>query len=148
MRRHLLWIGLIGLGFPICASANARDAWRLDEALELPESLSLDVEHRQRFESLDARFRTGRDGHVRALVARTTVHARWQATDFLTFGGELLDARAWAGEKDAPLNTGIVNALELLQGYAELSGGGPASGRTVARLGRITMDVASTRREA
>ena len=131
------------LVFVLAAPAAAKP-WRLGEALDLSESLSLTVEHRQRFESLDSQFRRGRDGRVRALAVRTLVHARWQATDFLAFGGELLDARAWPGEKDTPLDTGIVNALELLQGYAELSGE-VARGRTTARVGRITMDVGSRR---
>lgn len=140
--RRLLLVTVLLL---LCAPAAARERWRLGDLFELPASLSLSVQHRWRFESLDDQFRANRSGHDRALLVRTTAHGRWRATDAFTVGAELLDSRAWPGERSVSLNTGVVNAAELLQAYGELALEGPFSGSTLLRGGRLTMDVGSRR---
>ena len=139
--RFLLFL----LSLLVSAPAAAREPWRLGEAVGLPESLSLSVQHRWRFESLDDQFRATRSGHDRAWLVRTLAHARWQASESLTFGAELQDSRAWPADRSVSLNTSVVNAAELLQAYGELTLKPPRYGTTRLRAGRITMDVGSRR---
>lgn len=130
------------LGVALCgAPASAADPWRLDD--HLPERLSFRVESRVRYEYLKDPFRAPRSGDEDILVLRTLAHLRFRATEWLTFGAEMIDSRAYL--ENVPVGTGIVNAFELLQGYAELSADGPFGGATELRIGRVTMDVGSRR---
>ena len=122
------------------------DPWRLNSALGLPPSLSLSGTHRMRIENLDGQFRAGRDGGDQVFVFRTLVHGKLKLGTF-TLGAELQDSRAELADSGTPLNTTIVNPLELLQGYAEANIDDLfASGsKSRIRAGRITMDVGSRR---
>jgi len=115
--------------------------WRIDDLL--PERISLSFQTRVRYEYLFNQFRAGTTGDADILVLRTLLHGRVRATDWLTFGAEMLDARAYLQE--IPVSTGIVNSFELLQGYAEFRAEWPFAGASTLRGGRITMDVGSRR---
>ncbi len=114
---------------------------RIDD--HLPERLSLTFESRSRYEFLHNRFRVRTSGDADILVFRTLIHARVKATDRLSFGAEMIDARSYI--QNGPVSTGIVNAVELLQGYAKLDFEWPPGGTSTLRGGRITMDVGSRR---
>ena len=105
----------------LCAvgAADARaasDPLRIADAL--PDRLSLEVRSRVRYEYLKDAFRALTSGDRDILVLRTLIHARVRATDRLTFGAEMIDSRAYL--QDFPVSTGIVDAVDLLQGYAKL----------------------------
>ncbi len=119
----------------------AQDVLRLDD--HLPERISLRLASRVRYEFLGDTFRRGTRGDADLLVLRTRVHARFRVTTSLSVGAEMIDSRAYL--QDLPVSTGVVNALELLQGYAELDLAWPAGGTSTLRAGRITMDVGSRR---
>jgi hypothetical protein len=123
------------------AAPAAGGPWRLDD--HLPERLSLEVQSRVRYEYLKDQFRALTEGDADVLVLRTLVHARFEATEHLTLGAEMIDSRAYL--QDVPVGTGIVNAVELLQGYAQVRSDGPFGGASELRGGRITMDVGSRR---
>jgi hypothetical protein len=124
------------------AGAHAAGApLRIDDPL--PERLSLTFVSRARYEFLNNRFRVRTSGDADIQVFRTLIHARFKATDQLTFGAEMIDARSYL--QDGPVSTGIVNAVELLQGYTELDFEWPPGGTSKLRAGRITMNVGSRR---
>jgi len=124
------------------AGAHAAGApLRIDD--HLPERLSLTFVSRARYEFLHNRSRVLTSGDADILVFRTLIHARVAAPDKLTFGAEMIDARSYI--QDGPVSTGIVNAVELLQGYTELDFEGPPGGTSKLRAGRITMNVGSRR---
>jgi hypothetical protein len=126
-------------------AAQAGEPWTLDQALGLPERLSLSADHRARYEYLDNQFRAGRSGSDEIVALRTRVRAQLRLTDWLSAGAELQDSRVYLDDDDTPLNTTFVNAAELLRAYLELSLDGPFGGRQTAQLGRLTMDVGSRR---
>jgi hypothetical protein len=130
---------LAGVGAADARAAS--DPWRLDDVL--PERLSLQVESRVRYEYLKDAFRVLTSGDHDILVLRTLIHGRVRVTDQLTFGAEMIDSRAYL--QDSPVSTGIVNALDLLQGYAEFRAEGPFGGTSELRGGRLSMDVGSRR---
>ncbi len=146
------WAGaLAAVGLALLAAAAsaepppAPEPWRLEEALGLPERLSLSADHRTRFEYIDNQFRAGRDGDDRILALRTRVRAGFRFTDWLAIGAEFQDSRAYLDDANTPVDTGLVNAVELLQAYAELRFAGPRGHGHELRIGRITMDVGSRR---
>jgi len=126
------------------ASSAAAEPWRLSDALGLPEWLTLSVDHRIRYEALDDQFRVGRKGDDGVLMLRTLVHARVRLPAGLSFGAELEDSRVKFEDSSTSIGTGAVDAVELLQAYAELDHEA-FGGRGLLRIGRITLDVGSRR---
>jgi hypothetical protein len=118
--------------------------WRFDRAVDAPERLTLDFSHRTRIGHLEDQFRSGLEGNDTVFSFRSQLHARLQALDWLTLGGEFIDSRVALDSDSTPRSTALINTTELLQAYAELAG---PLGAVDARLrgGRITMDVGSRR---
>ncbi|NNL64871.1 MAG: alginate export family protein, partial [Myxococcales bacterium] len=108
-------------------------------------SFSLSLVHRIRYEALDDQFRVGRAGDDDLLALRTLLHGQWRATPSLTFGVEIADSRAYLQDPSTPVGTSIVNAVELLQAYADLHGEHVLGGRASLRIGRLTMNLGSRR---
>lgn len=125
--------------------ADEPPPWRLGDALGAPGWLTLGLEHRVRFEHLENDFRAMDPGDPTALVMRTLVRAEVEHA-WLVAKIELLDARAYASD-DTPLNTTIVNPLDLLAGYAGIRlEGVVVDGDVLAvAMGRMTLDVGSRR---
>ncbi len=126
-------------------ASHAWEPWTLEEALGLPERLSLSVDHRTRYEYLDNQFRAGSPGNDQILALRTRVRVRLRLTDWLSAGVEFQDSRAYLDDGNTPVGTGLVNAAELLRAYFELSFDGPFGGTQKAQLGRLTMDMGNRR---
>jgi hypothetical protein len=124
---------------PAIASAK----WTLTESF-LPESLFLEVSHRTRYEFLNDEFRAGQNGDTDIVAFRTLVHAGVQLPHGFKIGAELQDSRA-EQNADSRLNTGIVNAAELLRAYIAVERGEVLGGKLNAQAGRITMDMGSRR---
>ena len=92
------------------------EKWTLNEALDLPDWLSLSGQQRFLFEVFDEPFRPGQNGGGNGFFSRTLIEGRatyenWTAT------AEFIDSRVLSSSSDLPLNAGIVNAVELLQGH-------------------------------
>ncbi len=126
--------------------AETQQPWRIDQLQLTPDWLSLSGQHRTRFETLDNQFRNNRDGGDQALVFRTTIRADVNL-ERVAFAAEMMDSRAALTDSGTPLNTGIVNPLELLQAYVESPVADLFSSGSKASLkgGRLTMDVGSRR---
>lgn len=133
---------VIGAGPPEPRRPNR---WTLDQALGLPERLSISGDFRIRYESLDNQFRAGHPGYDQILALRTRVRARIRLTDWLSLGAEFQDSRAYLEDDNTPVGTGMVNAAELLRAYVDLSFDGPFGGAHELQLGRLTMDIGSRR---
>ncbi len=100
-----------------------------------------------RYESLSDAIRVGRTGSNQMLVYKTMIAATARLDEHVRITGELIDSRANDFPADAVLDTGIVNAVELLQGYVgielhEVLRGGD---HLDIQIGRHTMDVGSRR---
>ena len=122
----------------------------------LPEWLSIDFQHRTRYETLDGQYRAqinampGQGGD-QALVFRTLVHAKVDLSG-LHIGAELMDSRIALADFGSAtgargLTTTIANPVELLQAYIEMPMHNvfAEGSETLVRAGRITMDVGSRR---
>jgi hypothetical protein len=119
--------------------------WTLDEALGLPERLSISGDFRIRYEHVWNQFRAGSPGDDEILPLRTRIRASFRFTNWLAVGAELQDSRAYLADDNTPVGTGLVNAVELLQAHFDLSFLGPFGGGHELKIGRLTMDVGSRR---
>ena len=125
--------------FVVLGQISAAEPWRMSEQMSLPDWVTLNGEYRIRYETLDDQFRTGRTGGDQMLASRLSLSAR-VGREHLGLFGELLDSRQALADAGTPLNAGHVNALELLQGFAELHHHGNRW-----RFGRQTLDYGSRR---
>jgi len=107
--------------------------------MSLPEWVMLEGQYRARYEVLNNQFRAARTGGDQIFSSRLSLKARLGTEDF-GVAGEMMDSRQALADTGTPVNAGHVNALELLQGYAELQLGGNRW-----RFGRQTMDLGSRR---
>ncbi|MCI4645724.1 MAG: alginate export family protein [Hyphomonadaceae bacterium] len=144
-----MWRGLFILALLAQASgvAGAEPPFRLHEAANAPDWLTLKGEARVRYESLEGQFRAGREGSDQLLLFRSLFLAEADAGP-VAFGMELQDSRTYLGDAGTPLSSSIANPLDFLQLYARaealpgLLGEGSASRLT---LGRQTVSIGSKR---
>ncbi len=115
------------------------------EVVNRPRWFRYGLEHRSRYEYLANDFRSSATGNSQGLMVRTlfSVGLQWRP---VVVGVELQDSRAYATAA-TPLNTTIVNPLEVLQAHVGLRRGGffVAGDSTALTLGRFTMDLGSRR---
>ncbi len=126
--------------------ANDGKPWRLEQELGLPDWLSMWGEQRTRYEALDDRIGAGQMGSDQLWALRTILGATARYENFRVTA-EMMDSRQYRAPDDAVLNTGIVNAGELLQafvGYRVEDAFGKGN-QLDLQLGRHTMDVGSRR---
>lgn len=124
----LLWMGSV-------ATALAQEA----------PSLMVEGEVRIRAEALQGQFRAGGTGGDQAVFLRTLLHARY-GIERWGFGAELQDSRVYLDDEDTTLSSSYVNALDILQLYADVPG--PSifeGGSSHIRLGRQTVSIGSKR---
>ena len=143
-RRPALSLPFLLLAASLHAQAPA--ASDPDPAFGLPEWLSLDGHVRVRFEALEEQFRAGRSGNDHLFAARSGVRAVARTRHF-SGTVEILDARQLGAPDDSPVNTGTVNALDLLQANVTWRGESVDhfQDRRGVTLGRQTFDVGSRR---
>ena len=143
---------------PFACSAAVQDDWigkenpyrptyNVHDALNLPAWLSLSVENRVRYESLDGQFRAGAEGGDQQLPIQTCawLEARYEG---FRVGMEFLDARqSLADSGSTSLNNTHVDEADFLQIYGAWSGENVlGSGVDLeAKLGRQTLDLGSRR---
>lgn len=128
---------------PLGARADG-EPWRLAAAIEAPRWLSFGATHRVRYEHLFESPRTGEEAG--ALSLRTTAGGELRADGFAV-GVELIDARIHPTVDATPLDTSLVDALDILRAYVRIEAedvGAPRV-RLVAQAGRLTLDVGSRR---
>lgn len=127
------------------ACAADRIPWRLDPILAPPDWLSVSGEHRIRYETLDGQFRANRQGSDQALALRTSLVTQFK-TEPLEALVELLDARQYLSDDGSPVDTTMVNPLDVLQAHVRWNAGDLIPGGTnTVRIGRETLDLSNRR---
>ena len=145
VHRVLVQIGVFLLSMQGLPAGGAEAPWRLRAALGAPDWIQLGVQHRLRYETVDAQFRARGTGGDQLLSLQTLAALRVGGKR-LGLGVELEDARGWRDDAGTPLDTGLINTAELLQGYLEWTPEARHDGAAMsARLGRITTDFGSRR---
>ncbi|MGE0708425.1 MAG: alginate export family protein [Planctomycetota bacterium] len=132
---------------PPAAKLAEEEPWTLDRALGLPDWLHVEGANQTRYEYLFDDFRAGSRAHdTRAISLRTTLLAELRL-DWFKVGGELEDSRAYALDDTSPINTTIVNPVELIQAYIRLDLDRflPQGNELFVRGGRFTRDLGSRR---
>ena len=136
-----LVLGLLSIG-----TVAAEAPRQLNSALELPAWLSISGQHRTRYETVDEQFRAGRNGDDQILVFRTNILTEIMLQNW-TLALEVLDARQAHAKDDTPVNTGIVNPLDVLQLFAQWRVNHLIRENSISsfKVGRFTLDVGSRR---
>ena len=93
-----------------------KPVWNLHDTLNLPKWLSLSVEQRTRYETMDGSFKAGGKGGDQQIPLQTDVFAQARFNHF-RFGGEFLDARQLGSDLATGLNNTHVDEADLIQGY-------------------------------
>ena len=144
------WSWMMGVGAMLGGSvgpwaADPKVPWRVDTALRLPDWVEISGEHRSRYETLDGQFRLGREGSDQAYAMRTLLLTQFKAEPGRAVV-ELMDARQYLSDAGSPIDTTMVNALDVLQAYARWDAGDLLPGGTnTIRVGRETLDLGNRR---
>ena len=119
----------------------------LNESGVLPDWLSLAVQHRTRYETLDSPFRSGATGSDQVLSLRTLAQATVYLPSNFRIQLELQDSRAELADTGTPVNTSVVNAAELLEANLQWRPKGllQEGSHSLLRGGRITLDIGKRR---
>ncbi|MBK8815110.1 MAG: alginate export family protein [Methylococcaceae bacterium] len=93
-----------------------KPVWNLHDFLKLPNWLTLNVEQRTRYETMDGCFRGGCKGGDQQIPLQTDVflEARWKG---FRLGGEFLDSREFGADEGSGINTNAVDDADFIQGY-------------------------------
>jgi hypothetical protein len=115
----------------------------LNESGVLPNWLSLAVQHRTRYETLNSQFRANSKGSDQVLSLRTLAQATVRLYPSFRIQLELQDSRAELADSGTAVSTGIVNAAELLEANLQWLAKGlfQEGSRSLLRGGRLTMDI-------
>ena len=118
----------------------------LHETLNLPDWLTLTLQSRIRYETLDGQFRADTRSGDQALTIQTTAlaEAQWKS---VRIGAEMIDARMLLDDAGSPLDTTQVDTTELLQAYVVVENKDifANTAASVVRIGRQTLDLGSRR---
>jgi hypothetical protein len=98
------------------SSKYEKPIWNLHDAAGLPEWLSISLEQRTRYETMDDTYKAGGKGGDQQIPLQTDVslEARWG--DFRV-GGEFMDARQFGADSGSSVNNTHVDGVDLLQAY-------------------------------
>lgn len=144
-----MWRTLFSLALmaQVQSLGHGDEPFRLQDAVEAPDWLTLKGEARMRYESLDGQFRAGLEGSDQLLLLRTLLLAEAD-TGPVSLGLELQDSRTYLADEGTPLSSSIANPLDILQLYLHaddlpgLLGAGSAS---ELKLGRQPLAIGSQR---
>ena len=93
-----------------------KPVWNLHDTLNLPKWLSLSVEQRTRYETMDGRFNASAKGGDQQIALQTDAFLEARFNHF-RFGGEFLDARQLGSDSGSILNNTHVDEADFIQGY-------------------------------
>lgn len=133
-------IVVAAIGALLCRPASAQSVPADEKALVLSGTTRL------RYEVIDGQARAGFNEDDALLNLRTTASAAYD-TGPVRLVAELWDSRVYGANRRTPVSTGEVNALELVQAYAEarLNGVGGAGTTAVVQAGRFLLNLGSRR---
>ena len=93
-----------------------KPVWNLHDTLGLPNWLSVSLEQRTRYESLDGQFKANGKGGDQQIPLQTDLWLEAHLNDF-RIGGEFLDARQFGSDEDTGINNTHVNEADFIQAY-------------------------------
>jgi hypothetical protein len=127
--------------------ANTKPRFTFNQSGLLPDWLSLAVQHRTRYETLNSQFRSGTTGSDQALSLRTLAQATVRLHPSFKIQLELQDSRAELADSGTAITPGIVNAAELLEANLQWLAKGlfQEGSQSLLRGGRLTMDIGHRR---
>lgn len=113
----------------------------------LPDWLSIAIQQRTRYETLNRQFRSNAKGSDQVLSIRTLAQARLQLHKYFKIQLEFQDSRAELADAGTPLNTAIFNPTELLEANIQWLQEGlfQKHSQSILRWGRLTMDIGKRR---
>jgi hypothetical protein len=97
-----------------------KPVWNLHDTLKLPDWLSLSVEQRTRYETLDGSFKKDGQGGDQQIPLQLDVALEARLGDW-RLGGEFLDARQWGADSGSGVNNTQVDTADFIQAYAAWS---------------------------
>ena len=99
------------------SSKYEKPLWNLHDALNLPKWLSLTVEQRTRYETMDGSFKANSQGGDQQIPLQTDI---WLQANLGAFrlGTEFLDARALGADSGSGINNTHADEADFIQGYA------------------------------
>ncbi|MFI3156204.1 MAG: alginate export family protein [Methylococcaceae bacterium] len=94
-----------------------KPVWNLHDALKLPKWLSVSLEQRSRYETMDGTYKAGGKGGDQQIPLQTDF---WLQANLGAFrlGTEFLDARALGADSGSGVNNTHADQADFLQGYA------------------------------
>lgn len=100
----------------IDGSQYKKPVWNIHDALKLPDWLSLTLEQRTRYETLDGTFKANSQGGDQQIPLQTTL---WLQAKFESFrlGTEFMDSRALNADSGSFVNANQADTADFLQGY-------------------------------
>jgi hypothetical protein len=127
--------------------ANTKPRFTLNQSGVLPDWLSLAMQHRIRYETLNSQFRSGSTGSDQVLSLRTLAQATLHLHSNFKIQLEFQDSRAELADTGTRMNAGIVNTAELLEANLQWLAKGlfQEGSRSILRGGRLTMDIGKRR---
>jgi hypothetical protein len=93
-----------------------KPVWNLHDLLKLPDWLSISVEQRTRYETMDGSYKAGGQGGDQQIPLQTDVFLEARFDNF-RIGGEFLDARQWGADEGSGVNNTHVDTTDMIQGY-------------------------------
>jgi hypothetical protein len=93
-----------------------KPVWNLRDALGLPEWLSVSLEQRTRYETMDNCFRAGCTGGDQQIPLQADLWLEAHSEHW-RLGGEFLDARQFGSDEDSGINNTHVDEADFIQGY-------------------------------
>ena len=93
-----------------------KPVWNLHDALKLPEWLSVSVEQRTRYETMDGTFKAGSKGGDQQIPLQTTLWLEAHMSSF-RFGTEFMDARGLNSDSGTGMNNTMSDSWDFLQAY-------------------------------
>lgn len=93
-----------------------KPVWNLHDALGLPEWLSLSLEQRTRYETMDGSFRRDSMGGDQQIPLQIDLWLEAHSEHW-RLGGEFLDARQFGADEGSGVNNTHVDEADFIQGY-------------------------------
>lgn len=111
-----------------------------------PEGFSISGTTRFRIEAIDGQARTGFNESDRLVSLRTTLLGEYREGP-VRIAAELWDSRVYGGNAGSPISSNEVNAMELVQAFAEVRAKGLFGSESTASLqaGRFLLNLGSRR---
>lgn len=119
----------------------------LNKSAGLPDGLSVAVQHRSRYETLDNSFRANSVGGDRVFSLRTLAQGELRLGSHFMFKAEMQDSRAELVNSGTLLDTTMVDPAELLEANLQWNAENLLAdgSKSILRAGRLTMDLGDRR---